>query len=168
MDGAELLIAGDGELRAGLERQAAAALPGRARLLGWLTDGLWDLYAAGDVFALPSHKEAFPLVHIEAAGAGLPSVAWDIPAMREVVLEGETGFLVPENDLEGLAAALTRLRDDPALRARLGARARERAHAELSLDAMVARYEALLRAQPAHRAAHEVSGRWRANVRTRS
>lgn len=88
------------------------------------------LYAAADVFVLPSHREGFPRAAMEAAAAGLPAVATDIRGCRQVVLHERTGLLVPVRDSAALGAAIDRLATDPGLRARLGAAARERSLVE--------------------------------------
>lgn len=71
--------------------------------------------------------EPFGLVALEAAAAGKPIVASDIGGLRDIVVDGETGFLVPPGDREALAGAMQRLIGDEKLRGRLGAAARERA-----------------------------------------
>lgn len=86
-----------------------------------------DFLPALDIFCLPSREDLSPLVLIEAAAAGLPVVATDVGAINDIVIDGETGLLVPPNRPDALAAALRRLVDDPELRLRLGAAARRRA-----------------------------------------
>ena len=106
--------------------RAASALGPRFRRLGY-RDDVARVLAAADVFALPSHFEGLPMSVIEGMLCGLPVVATDIRGPREMVVEGETGFLVPPATVEPLAAALARLAADPTLRARLGAAGRARA-----------------------------------------
>jgi glycosyltransferase involved in cell wall biosynthesis len=93
------------------------------RLLGH-RDDLPALVGAMDVLVLPSHREGFPRVLMEAAATGLPTVATDIRGCREAVVDGVTGILVPLRDPSALAAALLRLLRDPSLRDRYGAAAR--------------------------------------------
>lgn len=69
-------------------------------------DGIHDYYAAADVFVSSSVGEGLPIVHLEAMAAKLPVVATDIPGVREVVVEGETGWLVPPNDPSALAEVM--------------------------------------------------------------
>jgi len=139
---AHLVVAGEGAQRAQLERQAEASIPGRASFLGWLKEGPGLVYAAADVFALPSKREAFGLVFAEAAAWGLPSVAYAIPGIEGVVVDGKTGLLAPPGDVAALAAALDRLAADPELRAEMSSAARQ--HAEgMTEAAMVAGYDAL-------------------------
>ncbi len=98
----------------------------RIRRLGYRHD-VARILAAADVFCLPSHFEGLPMSVIEAMLTALPVVATDIRGPREQVVENETGVLVPPMQDAPLAAALSRLAADPALRARLGAAGRARA-----------------------------------------
>jgi len=103
-------------------------------------------YAACDVFVLPSSErsEAFGLVQLEAMAAGKPVVSTELGTGTSFVnVDGETGFVVPARDARALAAAITRLIDEPALRARMGAAGRARVRQEFSLDKMVDRVMAL-------------------------
>ncbi|HET7507079.1 MAG TPA: glycosyltransferase family 4 protein [Solirubrobacterales bacterium] len=84
--------------------------------------------------------EPFGLVALEAAAAGKPIVATAAGGLRDIVVDGETGLLVPAEDRDALAAALQRLAGDAELRERLGAAARERA-AGFSPDAIVPQFE---------------------------
>ena len=101
------------------------------------------LYGAFDVFAHASETEGVPTAVIEAAAAGLPIVATRAGGTAEVVVDGESGLLVPINDGAAVSAALLRLAGDPELRARLGSAARERVATAFSMDGMVAEYAAL-------------------------
>ncbi len=91
----------------------------------WLDDVAAALLAS-DVVCLPTHREGFPNVVLEAASAGRAVVTTDATGARDSVIDGVTGLVVPVADPRDLAAALTRLAVDPALRDRLGAQARER------------------------------------------
>jgi glycosyltransferase involved in cell wall biosynthesis len=122
---------------------AAAGLGGRLRRLGYRAD-VADVLAAADVFVLPSHFEGLPMSVIEAMLTGLPVVATDIRGPREQVVAGETGFLVPAATVAPLAAALSALVADAALRARMGAAGRARAVALYDEGAVVARTLSLL------------------------
>jgi glycosyltransferase involved in cell wall biosynthesis len=72
----------------------------------------------------PSPKEGWGITVIEAAACGTPSLASESPGLRDSVRHGETGYLVPHGDVEGLAARMVELADSPPLVARLGERAR--------------------------------------------
>ncbi len=78
---------------------------------------------------------------LEAAAAGKPTVASDVGGLRDIVADGETGFLVPPGDRAALAAAMQRLIADEDLRLRLGTGAKERA-ATFSSEAVIPRFEA--------------------------
>ena len=97
------------------------------------------MLAAADIFTLPSHFEGLPMSVIEAMLTGLPVVATAIRGPREQVADGETGLLVPPRAIAPLAAALSRLVADPALRARMGAAGRARATALYDEAAVLAR-----------------------------
>jgi len=137
-----VVVTGDGPERAALERLGVMRLGDRAVFLGRVPD-IQDVYAAADVFALPSHMEGFGLVYIEAAFHGVPSIGTRVGGVPDVILDGETGLLVPPGDPDALAAAIGRLRDDPPLRCRLGEAARTRAYAEFTEERMAERYAAV-------------------------
>jgi glycosyltransferase involved in cell wall biosynthesis len=99
--------------------------------LGWRAD-MPELFAAMDVFTLPSWREGVPRSAIEAAATGLPMVLSDIPGCRQVCRPGIDGFLVPARDPVALAGALRTLLADEGLRTRMGASAR--LHAEAQFD----------------------------------
>lgn len=82
-----------------------------------------ELTAAADVSVLTSLKEGIPRALMQAMAVGVPVVATDVKGSREVVVDGETGFLVPLHDAEALATRLAQLLDAPALRREMGARA---------------------------------------------
>ncbi len=104
-------------------------LSGRIKLLGYRTD-VPDLLRAGDIFVLPSHREGMPRSIIEAMLTGLPVVATNIRGSRELVIDRETGILVPVGGVDELSSALQKLTVDREVRSRMGAagltRARDR------------------------------------------
>ncbi|MDQ6650361.1 MAG: glycosyltransferase family 4 protein, partial [Actinomycetota bacterium] len=121
-----VVIAGDGPLHGQLA--ATIARTGApVRLLGRRTD-IADLLAAADVVVLPSRWEARSLSAQEALSAGRPLVATAVGGLPEL-LRGGAAVLVPGGDAAALAAAVTRLLDEPAERAALAARGRQRAAA---------------------------------------
>ena len=85
------------------------------------------LYAAMDVFVLPSYREGFPRAAMEAAASGLPIVATDVRGCRQVVDHDVTGLLVPVRDGAALAEAIVALGDDPTRREAMGKAATVRA-----------------------------------------
>lgn len=118
------LVAGDGDLRTDLERQAAQlGIEEHTRFLGWRGD-LETIYGATDIFVLTSRNEGTPVALIEAMAAGVPPVSTDVGAVRDVITNHQVGSLVPFGDLAALAAAVMELADDPARRENMGAQAR--------------------------------------------
>jgi starch synthase (maltosyl-transferring) len=133
-----LLIAGDGPDRARLEREiAASANPTAVRMLGW-RDDVRELLAAADAFVFPSRTEGMPNAVLEALATGLPVVASDIPALRELCGDEQRLVLVTENTPRAFAAELTRLYEDPAGRQALSARAARWAATHLDPQASIA------------------------------
>lgn len=104
---------------------AALRADPRVHLLGQDEDTP-PLFAAMDVVALPSFREGFGLVTVEAGAMGLPVVASRVMGIVDAVVDGETGTLVPAGDPASLAAALRRYLEDPGLRGRHGAAGRAR------------------------------------------
>ncbi len=105
----------------------------------------------GDVLILPSHfLEGQPIVLLEAMSAGLPIIASDSSGIPATALDGEQALIVPVGDIEGIAAAIERLRDDAALRGRLGSSGRARFEERYTHPAFAARVADLLvrRASP--------------------
>lgn len=89
-------------------------------------------FAAADIFCLPSYREGFGMVVIEAAAAGLPAVASRIYGITDAVVGGETGLLHPPGDIAAIQAALTHLVSNDAQRVLMGEQARQRALAMFS------------------------------------
>jgi phosphatidylinositol alpha-1,6-mannosyltransferase len=143
-----LALAGAGRDRRRLEARASArGLGARAHFLGRVPDGdsFPSLYACADVFAAPCRDrwggleaEGFGIVFLEAAAAGVPSVAGRSGGSAEAVVDGETGFVVESRALD-VRAALGAILADDALRDRMGSAARARAVAEFSYDRLVGR-----------------------------
>jgi glycosyltransferase involved in cell wall biosynthesis len=136
--GMPIVVAGDGPLRDRLP-EALGFVP-HDRLLG--------LYERAAVVACPSHREGYGVVCAEAMAHGRPVVASAVGGLRDLVVDGETGLLVPPGDVAALRGALERLLGDGALRARMGRAARERARISLSwersTDLTMGAYEGVL------------------------
>lgn len=96
--------------------------------------------AAADFLCLPSYREGFGMVVIEAAAAGIPSIGSRIYGVSDAIVENETGLLVPPGHVPQLADALSRLAGDEALRARLAFAGRMRVEAEFKQEKVVAGY----------------------------
>lgn len=111
-------------------RTVQDALPSWVRVLGPREPHeLPELYRQADVFCLPSWWEAMPLSVLEAMASGLPVVATSVGEVPQVVLDGETGVLVPPRDRAALAAALDGFLGDAGRRGRAGQAGRQRAQA---------------------------------------
>lgn len=141
-----VVLAGGGD-RLEEFKAAASAWEGRVHFPGAvLRDTLPDLYRAADVFVLPAvhdsrgNVDGLPNVILEAMASGLPVVASGISGIPLAVGEGRTGLLVPEKDAGALLAALRRLLADPGAARSMGEGGRRRAEAELTWDAVAARY----------------------------
>lgn len=138
--GARLLLAGDGPLRV---QVAAVLAEGGALDLAWLPgfrDDTAALYRAMDLFALPSRREGISNTVLEAMASGLPVVATRVGGTPEIVVEGETGTLVPPGDPVALARVLATYADDPARRRAEGVAGRRRVEERFSPAAMVQGY----------------------------
>jgi len=114
----------------------------RVRFVPW-TDDAHKLFDQFDIFVLPSRNEGFPLSIVEAMLAARPVVAADVGSVREAIAEGETGFVVPPDDVQALRAALERLIADPDLRRRFGTAGRARALELFTAERMAGSFERL-------------------------
>jgi glycosyltransferase involved in cell wall biosynthesis len=137
---ADLLIGGDGPDGKGVRRLAAELAPGRVHFLGWVTgaEALAPLYNAAECLVLPSRSEGFPAVVGEAMACGTPVLASRVGGVPELVVEGETGWLIPPGDDAALAAGLARVLARPGDAAALRPRARALAEERVSPAAVAA------------------------------
>lgn len=135
---ARFVILGEGPLRPQLERQIADRhLAKHVLLAGFRTDVL-SMHRGFDVFALTSVTEGLGTSLLDAMAAAKPVVATTAGGIPEVVVDGETGFLAAPHDHARLAAAIVRLLEDPALRARMGEAGLARVRERFSVERMVA------------------------------
>ena len=146
-----LVVVGDGELRNDLHSRAESlGIFNRVHFLGARRD-LGNILGAIDIFTMPSFWEGLPLSMVLAMGAGLPVVASRVAGIPEVVHDRVSGLLVDAGDATQLADALGALVHDGALRARLGAAAREYVRPRFGVDGYVAAiaglYDRLLEAK---------------------
>jgi L-malate glycosyltransferase len=132
------VIAGEGELRPSLERQIKELrLEKHVFLAGFRPDVL-SLHKAFDVFVMSSVTEGLGTSLLDAMASGKPIVATRVGGIPEVVVDGETGVLVPPRDPAAMAGSIVKLVADEALRRRMGEAGRARAHERFSAERMVA------------------------------
>jgi glycosyltransferase involved in cell wall biosynthesis len=138
----KLVVIGDGPDR---ERLTALAAPlGEGALLLGHRDDVPDLLNAVDVLLHPTLMDAFPTVLLEGCAAGLPILASEVGGIPEIVGDGQNGLLLPAvPSTEAIVERLSRLLREPALRARLGANARDRYEQEFSAQQWAGRLRAL-------------------------
>ena len=110
----------------GAVRTICKSCEGRLHVVGQ-TDTPEDYMAAADVFCLPSYREGFGSVIIEAAATGIPAIGSRIYGMTDAIEEGRTGFLHEPGDVQGIAELMQRFLKDAELRQRMGEAARLRA-----------------------------------------
>jgi glycosyltransferase involved in cell wall biosynthesis len=151
-----LLLVGSGQDAGILQHRIASLPPGAVRWEDrWVQPFLIRRYlAAADIATLSSRSEGFPVAVIEAMACGLPVVATNVSGVAEALGDEPAGVIVPREDAAGLAAALERLLADEPLRRELGARARQRAEKEFSLQSVGARLRAFIEEQGAFRPEH--------------
>ncbi|MCF3940145.1 MULTISPECIES: glycosyltransferase [Gordonia] len=139
-----LLVIGGGQRESELRSLAAdLGIDEQVAFIG-VRDDVPDILPGLDVSCLSSVHEGVPIIMIESMAAGLPVVATDCGSLRDLITDDDNGYLVPVSDAEAMAARLTRLADDPDLRARLGANGRRRARTEFPIAATARDYERLL------------------------
>ena len=142
---AAFVIAGEGPLRARLERKAqASGLAPRVHFLGFRRD-VPNLIAGADIVAVPSLWEGMANVVLEAMAGATPVVATDVEGCGELVVPGETGLLVPKRRPEALAQAIASLLSDGAKRQRMGKAARHRVVSDHTLKQTIEANTALYR-----------------------
>lgn len=138
-----LLVVGDGERRGELERLAGRlGLASRIHFLGWRSD-LEAILAELDVVICCSRNEGTPVALIEAMAAGVPVVSTDVGGVGDLVVHGQTGWLVPPGEPALLAEGIQRLLEDPDLCRRLAAAARPMALERHHVKGLIHRMEAL-------------------------
>jgi len=137
------LLAGGGPLRNDImaRLRSLESVPA-LELLGERPDAR-ELMACFDLFLLTSHREGLPNAVLEAMAAGIPCVTTAVGGCREVVIDGETGFLVPPGDAGLAASRVLELAASKPLRSRLGDRGRVRALQAFSLERVTREHEAL-------------------------
>jgi glycosyltransferase involved in cell wall biosynthesis len=140
------VVIGDGPDRAALERDCArSGLADRMGFAGWIAwERMADHYRALDMIVLPSATEGLPLACLEAMASGRVMIASDIPASRELIVDGETGFLFPMGDVDALTRRILWLADRPEIRRQVGIAARSAVAQRFTSDHMVEGYDRVL------------------------
>jgi glycogen synthase len=138
----EWRIAGDGPQMEALQSLAQElGINDRVFFLGWQSrQQILESYQQANLFLFPSRHEGMPNAILEAMASGLPVIATCIAGNEELVAEGETGYLVPTEDIEALQAALKKILSDPALREQMGAASRRRVEENYSWESTARQY----------------------------
>ncbi len=167
LPGVEFVLAGDGPLRAELEREAqTAGLGDHVIFLGDRRD-IPAVMASLDVAVLTSDSESLSNVLLEAMAAGLPVVAYRVGGNAELVHE-QRGELISAGNEEAFAAAVVRLLSSTTLRAQLGSNARQFTHENFALESVRAQYTACYQSLLEKKGVKVSLGAWRAAARTSS
>ncbi len=143
---AVFLFIGRGNLLNQLQEEAGrGGIAKNVRFLGFRED-IAAFLQTMDIFVLPSLSEGLPLSLLEAMAAGKPAVATNVGGNPEVMLDGETGFLVPPKDPESLASRIILLLKDKLLAQKFGANGQQRVYEKFSLERMVNAYQQIYEA----------------------
>ena len=129
-------ILGDGYLRPRLQKMVRQLnLENNFSFLGFIPRSqLIKHYQNDTIYTAPSYYDALPTAILEAMACGMPIVSTNIPAIREAIVDGESGFLVPPREPKFLADSILKLLADKALRRKMGQAARERVEKQFTWD----------------------------------
>ncbi len=145
LEGVFLLLAGEGDERARLVKQARdIGIGSRIRFLGWRED-ISNLIASADIVVHPSRHESFGIVIVESWASRTPIVACASKGPAWLIRDGLDGLLTPIDDTEALAKSIFRLIENPELRRNLATSGRRRFETEFSRQAIIQRYLDLFR-----------------------
>jgi len=142
----EWQIAGDGPQILTLQSMAKElGIDDRVHFLGWQSrEQLMNCYGQANIFLFPSRHEGMPNALLEAMASGLPVIASCIAGNEELVADGETGYLVPSEDVKSLQAALKKLLRDADLREQMGKASRQNVETNYSWESTAQQYALLL------------------------
>ncbi len=141
-----LVFGGVGELAEVRRLAQQLGVAAQVECLGWLDATRRDsVFATATVFALPSYAEGMPMALLEALSWEIPAVATPVGGIPQVIAHERNGLLIAAGDIDGLAAAMTRLLNDPVWRERLGSAGRATIEAGFALDATLARLAQIYR-----------------------
>ena len=138
----EWRIAGDGPQLQALQSLAQElGIDDRVFFLGWQSrEQIIESYKKSNVFLFPSRHEGMPNALLEAMASGLPGIATCIAGNEELVVEGETGYLIPSEDIESLQGALKKILNDQNLRQQMGIASRRRVEENYSWESTAQQY----------------------------
>jgi glycosyltransferase involved in cell wall biosynthesis len=141
-ESARLVIAGSGPLEEELLRLSTRlGLERRVKFIGFDRDVLRWMQTA-DGFVLSSRWEGLPMSLLEAAACAMPALATDVPGTREVIIDGETGWLAPAGDAAGLGKVMTQVMQmPPEMLSAMGERARRNVMDRFSMNAVLDQWE---------------------------
>jgi glycosyltransferase involved in cell wall biosynthesis len=143
---AQFVLVGEGKDTAYLEKLKRLAVDlqigSQTYFPGYRSD-LLPVYAAFDLFLLSSRREGLPNSILEAMAMGVPTVTTDVAGAKELVVDGATGYVLPQGDAKGLADALNAIAANRALRQKMAQASRERVEREFSFDNRLRQVEAL-------------------------
>jgi L-malate glycosyltransferase len=140
-----VVIAGEGELQRALQQQIRHHRLGKHVVLAGFRPDVLSLHKAFDIFVMSSITEGLGTSLLDAMACGRPVVATSVGGIPEVVVDGETGLLVPPRDAAALADAIGRLLADPQLRQRMGAAGLQRVTERFTSEIMVRNTERMYR-----------------------
>jgi glycosyltransferase involved in cell wall biosynthesis len=150
------LIVGNGPLRGPLEKMARDLhLDDQVRFIGWRSD-IPEILSTFDIFCLSSLWEGLPMTLLEAMALGKPIVATDVGGVREVVEDGETGFLSPPASPGYLAERIVALIKDSAMARNMGQKGKQRVETFFTVEKMIAQYEAFYLDVVRHSRSHRI------------
>ena len=143
---ARFVLVGEGKDNSYLEQlkrlAADLGIADRTHFPGYRSD-LLPVYAAFDLFVLSSRREGLPNSILEAMAMGLPVVTTDVAGAKELVSDGQTGYVLSQGDAAGLARAITAVAADESLRQRMSQAGRRRVEREFSFATRLRRIEGL-------------------------
>lgn len=134
---ARLLLAGDGPCRARLDASARELGLADAVIFAGFVDDVEEVYAALDLFLLPSFFEALSNALMSAMAYAVPSIAFNCGGPAEIIEHGKSGLLIEAGNVEALSASIATMLDDSGLREMLGNQGRERIQENFSVEKMV-------------------------------
>ena len=136
-----LVFVGQGPLRELIVDESEKQHWGEAVLIPGFLDDIAGVMQALDILLLPSYWEGFGIVLIEAMAAGKPAISTDTSSMPEIIVDGQTGFVVPPGDVEALADRVIQLLHNATLREKFGRAARQRVLEKFTQQRMIAELE---------------------------